>query len=260
MNTANLAGQKQGLPLSSFPFRKELSDVAVKCKKQLIQQGRPTSLLKLPTAIQIVMIGCLTALALRQSDTVKDVVGILLQAATSFKDLGTILVATRVLIHSARSGKQQTLTLYHMKVTCLAFQVHQPSEGCLVFSTNTGSICDHCCAGRTNVAKNSVRRSCVDAFVMLLKSDEPWLLSQEDQLCRGLHELREAALAQETIKRRRTYVMNALRRHFRALISEVHAGSSLQGCTAKNSLLLTSAIPVALHTCNRFSTLQPTQH
>lgn len=87
----------------------------------------------------------------------------------------------------------------------------------------------HCADGSAGVGKASARRSCVDAFVILLKSDEPWLLAQEDQLCRGLQELREGSLAQETIKRRRTYVISASRRHLRALICEISTGFSLPG-------------------------------
>lgn len=76
-----------------FPFRRELVDMATKCKKQLLQQCRPTSLLKLPTPVQIVVLGCLAALACRQSASVKDIVSVLLQAASSFKDAGMWLVA-----------------------------------------------------------------------------------------------------------------------------------------------------------------------
>lgn len=89
------------------------------------------------------------------------------------------------------------------------------------------------CAGG-GVGQASARRSCVYALVILLKSDEPWLLEQEDQLCRGLQELNEASLASETIKRRKTYVTSASRRHPRALIFEISA----------SKLCLTCSIPI----------------
>jgi hypothetical protein len=64
------------------------------------------------------------------------------------------------------------------------------------------------------VAKASVRKACVDAFVTMLKSDEPVLLSQVDKLSRGLLALNEPTLAQDTIKRRKTYVPHALMRFY----------------------------------------------
>ena len=97
----------------------------------------------------------------------------------------------------------------------------------MLFDTD---CCGACADGGAGVGKASARRSCVDAFVILLKSDEPWLLRQEEQLCRGLQELREGNLAQETIKRRNTYVISASRRHLRALICEISAGFLAAGC------------------------------
>ena len=70
-----------------------MSDIAVKCKKQLLQQARPPLLVKLPIQVQIVVLGCLTAMALRQSDAIKDVMAVLLQIAASFKDAGVVFVA-----------------------------------------------------------------------------------------------------------------------------------------------------------------------
>ena len=87
------AGQRKGKSLNSFPFRKELSDIAIKCKEQLLQQARPPVLVKLPIQVQIVVLGCLAAMALRQSDVVKDVLAVLLQIAASFKDAGVRFVA-----------------------------------------------------------------------------------------------------------------------------------------------------------------------
>lgn len=98
----------------------------------------------------------------------------------------------------------------------------------------------YCADGAASVGKASARRSCVDAFVIMLKSDEPWLLAQEDQLCRGLQELREPSLAQETIKRRRTYVINAPRRHLRALICEIPTGRL---STSRSKLCLSVQFP-----------------
>lgn len=87
------AGQEKGKSLSSFPFRKELVDIAIKCKKQLLQQARPPVLLKLPTQVQIVVLGCVAAIALRRTDAAKDAIAVLLQAAASVKDAGVQFVA-----------------------------------------------------------------------------------------------------------------------------------------------------------------------
>jgi hypothetical protein len=91
----------------------------------------------------------------------------------------------------------------------------------------------------------SSRRACVDAFAIMLKSEEPSLRAEEQQLFRGMQNLGETSLAQEIIKRRRTYVINACRRHFRALTCTVSAGGFSTVC---NKFCMTAdSSPQMLH-------------
>lgn len=52
----------------------------------------------------------------------------------------------------------------------------------------------------------SIRKACVDAFLLILKAEDPLLRKQEERLCGGLSTLKESQLAQDAIKRREMYV------------------------------------------------------
>lgn len=52
----------------------------------------------------------------------------------------------------------------------------------------------------------SIRKACVDAFLLILKAEDPVLKQQEARLCGGLDTLKESQQAQDAIKRREMYV------------------------------------------------------
>lgn len=51
----------------------------------------------------------------------------------------------------------------------------------------------------------SIRKACVDAFLLILKAEDPVLRKQEQRLCSGLDTLKESQQAQDAIKRREMY-------------------------------------------------------
>jgi hypothetical protein len=93
----------------------------------------------------------------------------------------------------------------------------------------------HCCTGRVaamtwhtafagngdasngrgsgrNTAAASLRKACVDALMLMLKSEDPALQRLEGRICRGLQTLHADEQAQDVLKRRRAYASGRLRR------------------------------------------------
>jgi hypothetical protein len=104
------AGQVAGKPPSpAFPFKREMANLANKCKLQLLNHGRPAYLVKLPVPVQIVVLNCLANFACQRPEAVEEVLTVLMQATSSYKDIG----AHNALIFS---GEQSTVHAHcHLK-------------------------------------------------------------------------------------------------------------------------------------------------
>jgi hypothetical protein len=63
-----------------------------------------------------------------------------------------------------------------------------------------------------NTAAASLRKACVDALMLMLKSEDPALQRLEGRICRGLQTLHADEQAQDVLKRRRAYASGRLHR------------------------------------------------
>lgn len=173
---------------SHFPGISELQRVTEKCKACLLQHGRPAKLKQLPDAVQVVVLTTIATLALKRPQFAEGCVTALVQAADSMKDIGMPLMTVSV------------LTGYESRVRLHPQNDVQSCPALFVDLKNA----DRSKRPKSSVA--SIRKACVDAFLLILKAEDPVLKKQEQRLCGGLHTLKESQQAQDAIKRREMYV------------------------------------------------------